>query len=110
MSIRNALLVPGRIGEQDATFRHIIDFGRGVILNSNRYGPTTVPYGYGRGASDSAVGHGGSQCSIAFADPRYELVVAWAANGRPGEGQHQRRNRALNDAIYEDLGFSSSGS
>ncbi|HBL43542.1 MAG TPA: serine hydrolase, partial [Planctomycetaceae bacterium] len=48
-------------------------------------------------------GHGGSQSSIAFADPERELVVAVVANGRPGEPRHQRRAREINEAIYEDL-------
>ena len=96
---------PHRSGEFDHTFGHIVDFGLGVIVDSTRYGPETVPYGFGRHASPAAFGHGGAQSSIGFADPTSGLVVAWAANGLAGEGWHQRRNRELNTAIYEDLGL-----
>jgi CubicO group peptidase (beta-lactamase class C family) len=94
-----------RVGKFDQTFQHIVDFGLGVICNSNRYGGETVPYGFGEYCSESTYGHGGSQCSMAFCDPERELVVAWSANGFCGEGQHQRRNRMINNAIYKDLGL-----
>ncbi len=94
-----------RVGEFDQTFQHVIDFGLGVICNSNQYGSETVPYGFGKYCSPSAFGHGGSQCSMGFCDPERELVVAWSANGFCGEGQHQKRNRMINNAIYEDLGL-----
>jgi CubicO group peptidase (beta-lactamase class C family) len=93
-----------RVGQHDATLQHIVDFGLGVILDSKQYGADTVPYGFGRDCSEATFGHGGSQCSIGFADPEAGLVVAWAANGRPGEPSHQRRNRAINDAISPALG------
>jgi CubicO group peptidase (beta-lactamase class C family) len=53
--------------------------------------------------SPDTFGHGGAQCAMAFCDPGHKLVVAWAANGLCREPQHQRRNRAINEAIYEDL-------
>ena len=40
-----------------------------------------------------------------FADPEHGLVVAWATNARIGEPRHNARNRAINTAIYEDLGL-----
>ena len=92
-----------RVGLFDLTFQHVIDFGLGFIVNSNRYGMETVPYGYGRYASDEAFGHSGAQSSCAFADPAHDLVVAWSCNGLPGERLHQRRAREINSAIYEDL-------
>ncbi|MCA9034409.1 MAG: beta-lactamase family protein [Planctomycetaceae bacterium] len=92
-----------RIGLFDQTLQHNVDFGFGVIVNSNRYGIHTVPYGFGRFASEKTFGHGGAQCSMAFCDPENEITVAWAANGFCGEGQHQRRNRTINEAIYVDL-------
>ncbi len=87
----------------DETFRHKLDFGLGIIINSNRYGEKTVPYGYGLKSSESAFGHGGSQSSIGFADPQRQMSVVMIANGRPGEGQHQRRFRQLLAALEEDL-------
>jgi len=92
-----------RVGKFDQTLQHTVDFGLGVVCNSNRYGAETVPYGFGRYCSEATFGHGGSQCSMAFCDPDRNLVVAWSTNGFCGEGQHQRRNRMINNAIYEDL-------
>ncbi len=92
-----------REAEYDRTFQHTVDFGLGWIVNSNRYGIETVPYGFGRHSSETAFGHGGSQCSMAFCDPARQLVVAWSANGFCGEGQHQRRNRSINESIYSDI-------
>jgi CubicO group peptidase (beta-lactamase class C family) len=94
-----------REGLFDSTFQHKVDFGLGVLVDSNHYGPETVPYGFGRYASSTSFGHGGAQTSIGFCDPERQLVVAWVANGAPGEAQHNRRNRELNSAIYLDLGF-----
>ena len=97
------LTVRHREGLVDETFQHMIDFGLGVIMNSNRYGLKTVPYGYGEKSSENAFGHGGSQSSIGFADPQRNMSVVIVANGRPGEGQHQRRFRLLLAAMEEDL-------
>lgn len=100
-----ALTARHRVGEQDLTLAHAVDFGLGFIIDSNRYGADTVPYGYGKYCSPRTFGHGGAQCSQGYCDPQAGLVVAYAFNGRPGEGQHQRRARALNEAIYRDLGL-----
>lgn len=98
-----------RAGMFDETFQFKMDWGLGFILNSNRDG-FQMPYGYGRYASRDTFGHSGNQASCAFCDPRHELVVAWACNGLPGERKHQQRQRAINNAIYEDLGLSGEGS
>lgn len=100
-----ALTARHRVGELDQTLGHVVDFGLGVILDSNRYGADTVPYGYGRFCSPRTFGHGGAQCSQGFCDPERGLVVAWLFNGRAGEGLHNRRTRAVNEAIYQDLGL-----
>lgn len=94
-----------RIGRFDQTFRHVIDMGLGFVLNSHHHGRDTVPYGYGAHASPETFGHSGSQSSCGFADPVHGLAVAWVCNGLPGEPRHQRRQRAINTAIYEDLGL-----
>lgn len=99
------LVARRRIGRFDQTFRHIIDWGLGFIVNSNQYGSETLPYSFGRHASTETFGHGGAQSSSAFCDPKSHLVVAWAFNGMPGEVRHNRRGRELNSAIYEDLGL-----
>lgn len=88
----------------DETFQFKMDCGFGFILNSNHDG-FQMPYGYGRYASRETFGHSGNQASCAFTDPAHQLVVAWACNGMPGERKHQQRQRAINNAIYEDLGL-----
>lgn len=100
-----------RVGLFDETFKHNLDWGLGMIPNNARYGvdtvsdDDTVPYGYGRFASDEAVGHSGSQSSAAFCDPRHGLAVAVVLNGTCGERKHQPRMRAVIEAVYEDLGL-----
>jgi CubicO group peptidase (beta-lactamase class C family) len=94
-----------RSGLLDETFQFKMDWGFGFILSSNRDG-FQMPYGYGRHASRETFGHSGNQVSCAFADPAHRLVVAWACNGMPGERKHQQRQRAINNAIYEDLKLS----
>ena len=99
----DALTARHRVAAYDLTLAHIVDFGLGVIVNSNQYGLDTVPYGYGRYSSSRTFGHGGAQSSQGWCDPERGLVVAYYFNGRPGEGQHGRRLRQLNEAIYTDL-------
>lgn len=94
-----------REGMYDETFAHTMDWGLGFMRNSGKYGIDTVPYGFGDYASDQVFGHGGMQSTMAFCDPAYDLVIAWACIGMPGEPLHQARNRAINTAIYEDLGI-----
>lgn len=94
-----------RVGMFDETFRHTMDWGLGLIIDSNQYGIDTVPYGYGRYSSADSFGHGGSQSSIAFADPQRQLAAAVVFNGMPGEGKHNLRMRAALAALHEDLGI-----
>lgn len=94
-----------REGLPDLTFRSTMDWGLGFILNSNRYGAETTPYGYGLHASDETYGHGGRESSSALADPAYDLVVIVIFNGMPGEPRHNQRVRDFNTAVYEDLGL-----
>lgn len=101
-----AMIARHRVGLFDHTFKHIIDWGLGFILNSRQYGVDTVPYGYGPHASPRTFGHGGRQSSVGFADPEHGLVVAAVFNGTPGEARHDRRLRAFTAAVYEDLELS----
>jgi CubicO group peptidase (beta-lactamase class C family) len=94
---------PHRHNQYDATLRHRVDFGLGVIVDAGHDTPETVPYGFGEGCSAGSFGHGGAQCSMGFCDPVQQLVICWAANGYCGEGHHHRRNYAINTAIYRDL-------
>ena len=94
-----------REGMFDETFRHKMDWGLGLIIDSNRYGADTVPYGYGRHSSERTFGHGGAQSSVGFCDPENELVAAVVFNGMPGEPKHNLRMRNFLTAVYEDLGL-----
>jgi len=97
------MLHPAREGRADASFHHIVDFGLGVMLNSNRYGATTVPYGFGTRAGEKSFGHGGARSSIAFSDPEAGLNVAVFLNGRVPETEHQPRMRNLLDLLRSEL-------
>ncbi len=99
-----------RVGLFDHTFMHKLDWGLGFQVNSNRYGLESVPYGFGKHSGESAFGHSGAQSSTGFADPDHEVVIAWVCNGMPGERLHQKRARAINTAIYEDLGLTEGAS
>jgi len=94
---------PFRRGQLDATFGHIVDFGLGVILNSNRHGADTVPYGFGTKAGDRAFGHGGARSSMAFADPDHGFTAAVFLNGRVPETEHQPRMRTILDQLRSEL-------
>jgi CubicO group peptidase (beta-lactamase class C family) len=98
-----ALTAPHRVGMLDATFKHTMDWSLGFIPNSAHYGPDTVPYAYGHHASRRAVGHSGYRSSVAFADPEHGLAVALVLNGTPSNEGHERRVRAVLDALYQDL-------
>lgn len=100
-----ALVARHRAGMYDHTFRHVMDWGLGFLLNSNQYGIDTVPYGYGPHASYRTYGHNGHQSASAFADPENGLAVAIVCNGMPGEPAHHARMRAVHAVIYEDLGL-----
>lgn len=93
---------PQRTGMVDETFRHVMDWGLGVMFDNKVHGPA-APYGYGAHASGSTFGHGGRESSTAFADPERNLAVALVFNAMPGEPNHDRRLRQVTTAIYEDL-------
>ncbi|MFL6200842.1 MAG: serine hydrolase domain-containing protein [Thermoanaerobaculia bacterium] len=98
-----ALTARHRVGMLDSTFKHVMDWGLGFIPNSALYGAETVPYAYGHHASRRAFGHSGYRSSVAFADPEHGLAVALVFNGTPANDAHERRIRAVLDALYEDL-------
>lgn len=100
-----AIVSPHRVGMYDHTFRHVMDWALGFIVNSARYGRDTVPYGFGPHASDRTFGHAGHQSNVAFVDADNNLVVALVCNGMPGEAKHHVRMREILESIYEDLGL-----
>lgn len=97
------MISPARRDQLDATFGHVVDFGLGVILNSNRHGADTVPYGFGTKAGHRAFGHGGARSSIAFADPDHGFTAAVFLNGRVPETEHQPRMRTILDQLRSEL-------
>ncbi|MEM7048439.1 MAG: serine hydrolase domain-containing protein [Acidobacteriota bacterium] len=105
-----ALTARHRVGLFDHTFKHVLDWGLGFIPDSKQYGEDTVPYSYGRRCSRRTFGHSGYRSSTGFADPTHGLVVALVFNGTPDDAGHDRRQRAVVEAIYEDLELSSDAS
>jgi CubicO group peptidase (beta-lactamase class C family) len=100
-----ALTARHRVGMFDHSFKHIMDWGLGFIVNNNQYGVQTIRYGYGPHASWRTFGHSGHRSSVAFADPKHELAVALVFNGTPGDDAHDQRVRSVLTALYEDLGL-----
>lgn len=100
-----AFTTPSRVGMMDVTFKHVLDWGLGFIINSVQYGAETVPYGYGHHASPRTFGHSGYRSSTGFADPESRLAVALAFNGTPANDAHEVRVRRALDGVYEDLGL-----
>lgn len=98
-----------REGKFDRTFKSVVDWGLGLVINSAHHAPGgdagLVPYGYGDHASQETFGHGGAQSSVGFADPEHGLAVGICFNGLPGEVKHQRRMHAVLTALYRDLGL-----
>ena len=94
-----------RQGMMDHTFKQTVDWGLGFTLNSYQYGREAVPYQFGPHAGEDTFGHGGSQSSIGFADPKHGLTVVVICLGRPGEAAHQQRMNALLRTLYWELGL-----
>lgn len=100
-----AMAARHRTGMHDETFGAVMDWGLGLMVNSWQYRQKPAPYGYGDRASSRAFGHGGSQSSIAFADPEHGLAVVLLTNGMAGEKGNHRRTQPVLTAVYEDLGL-----
>lgn len=98
-----ALTARHRVGLYDHTFRHMMDWGLGFIINSAYYDQATLPYAYGPHASRRTFGHSGYRSSTAFADPEHRLVVALATNGTPSDPDHLERMRRVTKSVYEEL-------
>ncbi len=92
-----------RAGMLDQTFKQVVDWGLGFIVNTPRADWQTVPYHFGPGASAGSYGHGGSQSSIGFADPQRKLAVGIVLNGTPGEVKHHQRMNRILAALWEEI-------
>ena len=101
----DAMCARHRAGLTDETFGAVVDWGLGVMVNSWQYKSRPAPYGYGDHASLRAFGHGGSQSSVAFADPDAGLAAVVIFNGMAGEAGHHRRTQPVLNALYQDLGL-----
>lgn len=95
-----AMVARHRTGMFDETFKIVIDWGLGFIIDS---------VNYGRHCSPRTFGHGGGQSSVAFADPAHRLVVALVMNGLPGPAAHYQRLSEITACLYEDLGLADAG-
>jgi CubicO group peptidase (beta-lactamase class C family) len=98
------MVSPHRQGVFDHTFKRVVDWGLGFLLNTHGY-EEGFAYSFGPHASRAAFGHGGHQSALSFADPAHGLVVAAVFNGMPGERRHARRNAEFTEAVYRDLGL-----
>lgn len=98
-----AMTARHRTSLRDETFGAVMDWGLGLMVNSWHYREQPAPYGYGDRASRRAFGHGGSQSSIAFADPEHDLAMVLLTNGMAGEKGNHRRTQPVLTAVYEDL-------
>jgi len=93
-----AITAHHRVGLFDQTFGVVLDWGLGLGIDHGSMG---------RHCSPRAFGHGGAMSSMAFADPEHGVAVAIQCNGMPTSGDHYRRFKAINDAVFEDLGIAS---
>ncbi|MEZ5332216.1 MAG: serine hydrolase domain-containing protein [Thermoanaerobaculia bacterium] len=101
----DAVTAHQRVGLYDHTFRHVLDWGYGFVVDSSHYRDAGTPYGYGRHASPRTFGHSGYRSTAAFADPEHGLAVALAVNGTPAAEVHRERFERVLTALYEDLGL-----
>ncbi|EDM28317.1 hypothetical protein LNTAR_10391 [Lentisphaera araneosa HTCC2155] len=96
------LVTRQREGLLDLTFNKTIDWGLGFMIDSKCHN-RSYPYSFGSYCSEETFGHNGNQSSAAYVDPEHDLVVCFVFNGMPGEYEHNKRLKAMNDAIYTDL-------
>jgi len=94
-----------REGMFDHTFKSMIDFGLGFIINSDHHAPGQVPYGYGPHASRDTFGHGGAQSGVGWCDLSRGIAGALIFGRQCAEAAHQQRLRETMAVIYEDLGY-----
>lgn len=93
-----------RSGMMDQTFRQVMDWGLGLMINSAHLTPLDLlPYNFGPGAHRDTFGHGGAQSSISFADSQRQVAAVIIFNGMPGEPRHHARMRPLLAALWEDI-------
>lgn len=107
VTLRSDMIEPVRTGLIDAYFGSIRDWGLGVMIESRRWGGvSTVFSSY---ASPRAFGHVARMSLVAFCDPVHDLLVGIAGDGEPNAMTNKYFLRAACNAIFQDLGFASSG-
>ena len=82
----------------DAFARAPIRWSAGFQLGGVRWGSLTGPMG--RLSSRKAFGHNGSNCCLAWADPKRDLVVAYLTDRVPRAAPGIRHLAQVADAIY----------
>ena len=102
-----AMTARQREGLFDESWRTVLDWGLGLILDSKQHhGGRNHLYGYGRHASPRSFGHSGFRTAVAFCDPDCSLVAAVVWNGMVADDAiHSERQHRFLEAVYEDLGL-----
>lgn len=102
-------------GVRDITSRHRTgvqdkfgnaDWGLGLRLECHQLGEEFTSFSHY--ASPRTFGHEGLWTSTCFADPETGLAVAINLNGKVEHSRHRERILRIGDAIYADLGLSTS--
>ena len=90
-----------RIGMYDVVQGVLCDWSLGLFVKTVDSGPQIT----GHHSSRETYGHGGSQSSVGFVDPKHKLAVMIVCNTRPGPKHHFERMCEISSAIYADLGL-----
>ncbi|HEX4198085.1 MAG TPA: serine hydrolase domain-containing protein [Caulobacteraceae bacterium] len=102
-----AMTARHRTGLPGEDYPVIVDYGLGLVLDSKlHHRGRNCASGFGLHASSRTFGHSGFRTTTAFCDPKPGLVVCCSWNGMVGTDEAQlKRQNALCEAIYEDLGL-----
>jgi CubicO group peptidase (beta-lactamase class C family) len=90
-------LEPSNERQMDVFARAPIRWSAGFQLGGMRWGSRTAPMG--RLSSPLAFGHNGSNCCIAWADPKRDLVVSYLTDRVPRAAPGMRHLSQVSDAI-----------
>lgn len=90
-------LEPSNERQMDVFARAPIRWSAGFQLGGMRWGSRTAPMG--RLSSPLAFGHNGSNCCIAWADPKRDLVVSYLTDRVPRATPGMRHFSQVSDAI-----------
>ena len=94
-------LEPSNEKQMDVFARAPIRWSAGFQLGGMRWGSRTAPMG--RLSSPLAFGHNGSNCCIAWADPKRDLVVSYLTDRVPRATPGMRNFSQVSDAILSGV-------